>query len=120
MATMSLGLFSSFLTGETASFVVVPSSSSLRLVLARTSASLRSARTVTSATVSQDSQPSSGKQPRGIMRPRRISPEMQALVGVAEISRTQALKLIWAHIKENNLQVIFCFIHSLFLFKSFI
>ncbi|KAI4298532.1 hypothetical protein L6164_032080 [Bauhinia variegata] len=104
MATMSLGLFSSFLTGETASFVVVPSSSSLRLVLARTSASLRSARTVTSATVSQDSQPSSGKQPRGIMRPRRISPEMQALVGVAEISRTQALKLIWAHIKENNLQ----------------
>lgn len=38
------------------------------------------------------------------MKPRRVSPEMQALVGVPEIPRTQVLKLIWAYIKENNLQ----------------
>ncbi|KAI4295730.1 hypothetical protein L6164_035746 [Bauhinia variegata] len=101
MATVSLGLFSSFLTGETASSVAVHSSSSLRFALARTPANLRTVRTITSATVSQ---PSTGKQPRGIMRPRRVSPEMQALVGVPEISRTEALKKIWAHIKENNLQ----------------
>ncbi|GAB4849030.1 hypothetical protein Ancab_003842 [Ancistrocladus abbreviatus] len=41
---------------------------------------------------------------RGIMKPRRISEAMQDLVGAPEISRTQALKLIWAHIKQNNLQ----------------
>ncbi|KAK1358955.1 Upstream activation factor subunit spp27 [Heracleum sosnowskyi] len=44
------------------------------------------------------------REPRGIMKPRPVSPEMQAVVGVSEIPRTQALKLIWAYIKENNLQ----------------
>ncbi|XP_074345729.1 uncharacterized protein LOC141684588 [Apium graveolens] len=44
------------------------------------------------------------REPRGIMKPRPVSPEMQAVVGVPEIPRTQALKLIWAYIKENNLQ----------------
>ncbi|XP_045814815.1 uncharacterized protein LOC123908272 isoform X1 [Trifolium pratense] len=58
-------------------------------------------RTVISATVSQ---PPAGGKGRGIMQPRKISPEMQDLVGLPEISRTQALKHIWAHIKENNLQ----------------
>lgn len=38
------------------------------------------------------------------MKPRRVSPEMQAFVGVPEIPRTQVLKRIWAHIKEHNLQ----------------
>ncbi|KAJ6896298.1 hypothetical protein NC651_022496 [Populus alba x Populus x berolinensis] len=42
--------------------------------------------------------------PRGIMKPRRVSPEMADFVGAPEVSRTQALKLIWAHIKEQNLQ----------------
>ncbi|MED6119160.1 hypothetical protein PIB30_009262 [Stylosanthes scabra] len=56
---------------------------------------------VTSATVSET--PSSPKV-RGIMKPRKISTEMQAICGVDEISRTQALKQIWAYIKENNLQ----------------
>ncbi|CAL0332105.1 unnamed protein product [Lupinus luteus] len=41
---------------------------------------------------------------RGIMKPRRVSPEMQALVGLTEVSRTHALKHIWAYIKQNNLQ----------------
>jgi len=60
-------------------------------------------RTVTSATVSQP--PPTGGKIRGIMKPKKISPEMQDLVGQPEISRTQALKSIWAHIKEHNLQV---------------
>lgn len=59
-------------------------------------------RTVTHATVSQP--PADGKV-RGIMKPRKISPEMQDLIGLPEVSRTQALKHIWAYIKENNLQV---------------
>ncbi|KAJ8460595.1 hypothetical protein OPV22_033521 [Ensete ventricosum] len=49
----------------------------------------------------------SGKRrPRGITKPRPVSPELQAVVSEAEIPRTQALKKIWAYIKENNLQVL--------------
>ncbi|XP_058773077.1 upstream activation factor subunit UAF30-like [Vicia villosa] len=59
-------------------------------------------RTVTHATVSQP--PADGKIRRGIMKPKKISPEMQDLIGLPEVSRTQALKHIWAYIKENNLQ----------------
>ncbi|XP_077220618.1 protein TRI1-like [Tasmannia lanceolata] len=48
---------------------------------------------------------STGKrEPRGITKPRPISPAMQELLGVSEIPRTQALKQIWAYIKEHNLQ----------------
>ncbi|KAF7811055.1 upstream activation factor subunit spp27-like [Senna tora] len=95
MAIMCSGLFSTFLTGDTASsFAAAPPSrfSNLRMV-----------RSVTYATVSEPAS-ATGKKPRGIMKPRRISPEMQALVGLPEISRTQALKHIWAYIKDNNLQ----------------
>ncbi|CAK8539089.1 unnamed protein product [Lathyrus sativus] len=58
-------------------------------------------RTLTHATVSQP--PADGKA-RGIMKPRKVSPEMKDLIGLTEVSRTQALKHIWAYIKENNLQ----------------
>ncbi|XP_074308822.1 protein TRI1-like [Silene latifolia] len=44
------------------------------------------------------------RKPSGIMKPRPISPELQEFVGASEISRTQAVKLIWDHIKANNLQ----------------
>ncbi|RWR81438.1 SWIB/MDM2 domain-containing protein [Cinnamomum micranthum f. kanehirae] len=44
------------------------------------------------------------REPRGITKPRPISIEMQELLGVAEIPRTQALKQIWAYIKQHNLQ----------------
>ncbi|XP_057544781.1 upstream activation factor subunit UAF30-like [Amaranthus tricolor] len=47
---------------------------------------------------------STTRKPRGIMKPRPISPALQEFVGAPEISRTQALKVIWAHIKANNLQ----------------
>ncbi|PIA33052.1 hypothetical protein AQUCO_04200064v1 [Aquilegia coerulea] len=44
------------------------------------------------------------REPRGITKPRPISPAMQELLGVTEIPRTQALKQIWAYIKQHNLQ----------------
>ncbi|GMJ00591.1 hypothetical protein like AT2G14880 [Hibiscus trionum] len=75
------------------------SSSSPRLILPT---NVGTVRTVTLATASK---PATGpRTPRGITKPRRVSPEMQAVVGVPEISRTQALKQIWAYIKEHNLQ----------------
>ncbi|VAI28829.1 unnamed protein product [Triticum turgidum subsp. durum] len=41
----------------------------------------------------------------GIMKPKPISPELREFVGgAAELPRTEALKIIWAHIKGNNLQ----------------
>ncbi|KAK7253196.1 hypothetical protein RIF29_37719 [Crotalaria pallida] len=96
-SAMSLGLFtlSSSFVAET------PSKPSLLSLRPQPHAKIR--RSVTSATT-VSSQPSPPEKTRGIMKPRRVSPEMQALVGVPEISRTQALKLIWAHIKANNLQ----------------
>ncbi|KAG1342047.1 protein TRI1-like [Cocos nucifera] len=59
-----------------------------------------------SRTTSAEAAPEAGKkrQPRGITKPRPVSSELQALLGVKEIPRTQALKQIWAYIKENNLQ----------------
>jgi chromatin remodeling complex protein RSC6 len=45
------------------------------------------------------------KEPKGIRKPMPITPELQDIVGVSEIPRTQALKLIWAYIKEHELQV---------------
>ncbi|KAI7992472.1 Protein TRI1 [Camellia lanceoleosa] len=108
---VSLGVFSSFLAGDTSS--LTKSSSSLlsypRLGLHQSvppsQVNLRSVRTVTSATASKPATDAGKREPRGIMKPRRVSPEMQAFLGgVPEIPRTQALKLIWAYIKQHNLQ----------------
>lgn len=42
----------------------------------------------------------------GITKPKPISPELREFVGgAAELPRTEAIKLVWAHIKGNNLQV---------------
>ncbi|XP_022854518.1 protein TRI1-like [Olea europaea var. sylvestris] len=82
---ISLGVFSSFLPGET---IPLPE---------------------TLAAVSKSATETNKREPRGIMKPRRVSPEMQAFLGgVSEISRTQALKEIWAYIKQHDLQVIIC------------
>ncbi|EXB76660.1 Upstream activation factor subunit spp27 [Morus notabilis] len=97
---LSSGLISStssFLSAETPSFPSVPFPAARPFYL-------RVSRTPTLATASKQASSTSKGELRGIMKPRRVSPEMQALVGAPEISRTQALKLIWAHIKENNLQ----------------
>uniref|UniRef100_A0A5B6ZIJ4 DM2 domain-containing protein n=1 Tax=Davidia involucrata TaxID=16924 RepID=A0A5B6ZIJ4_DAVIN len=106
---ISLGVFSSFLTAETTSLAKSSSSSSsLRLIaasLAPSHVSLRTVRTVTSAAASKPVTETGKREPRGIMKPRRVSPEMQAFLGgVSEIPRTQALKEIWAYIKQHNLQ----------------
>ncbi|KAG6793115.1 hypothetical protein POTOM_002306 [Populus tomentosa] len=91
-----------FLSTETVPLLKLPfhtSSPSLRTLAARP-VNLRMGRTVvTCATAS-----TGNRAPSGIMKPRRVSPEMADFVGAPEVSRTQVLKLIWAHIKEHNLQ----------------
>ncbi|VVA99852.1 unnamed protein product [Arabis nemorensis] len=97
---VSSGTFSTtFLCIKTASFR--SQSSPLSLRLASHPAKLRM---VTSATASSEPAATNKKVPRGIMKPRPVSPEMQDVVGLSEIPRTQALKRIWAYIKENDLQ----------------
>lgn len=98
------------------SALVAPEAPSLSNLLRRSSAppSLRFVVTprggrvaiLRAATSAAYFEPAAGKwEPRGLTKRRRVSPEMQAVVGVPEIPRTQALKQIWAYIKENNLQV---------------
>ncbi|XP_016444247.1 protein TRI1 [Nicotiana tabacum] len=97
---VSLGFFSTFSAVETASFFK-SSSSSVRL-----GGNLPSVRMATFAASSKPATTEPKKrEPRGIMKPRRVSPEMQAFLGgLPEIPRTQALKFIWAYIKQHNLQ----------------
>ncbi|XP_011001566.1 PREDICTED: uncharacterized protein LOC105108804 [Populus euphratica] len=100
---ISSGIFSTFLSTETVPLLKFPSPTStppLR-ILAAPPANPRMARStvVTCATAS-----TGNRAPRGIMKPRRVSPEMADFVGAPEVSRTQVLKIIWAHIKEHNLQ----------------
>ncbi|OEL20841.1 hypothetical protein BAE44_0018137 [Dichanthelium oligosanthes] len=45
------------------------------------------------------------KEKRGIMKPVPVSEEFRKFAGGApEVARSQAIKLIWAHIKANGLQ----------------
>ncbi|KAI3448157.1 hypothetical protein Pfo_004822 [Paulownia fortunei] len=96
---VSLGVFSSFF-GETAS-LIKSSSVAVNLIPAYP----RPVRTVTIMAASKPAMETKKREPRGIMKPRRVSPEMQAFLGgLSEIPRTQALKEIWAYIKQHNLQ----------------
>ncbi|KAL6954271.1 hypothetical protein U1Q18_044395 [Sarracenia purpurea var. burkii] len=105
---VSLGVFSGFLAGESAS-LASSSFSSIRLgvpSLPSSQRNLRAVRAVTSAAAPRPATETGKREPRGIMMPRRVSPEMQAFLGgISEIPRTQALKKIWAYIKEHDLQV---------------
>ena len=38
------------------------------------------------------------------MRPKKVSPELAAVVGDGPMPTTEAVKKIWVYIKENNLQ----------------
>ncbi|XP_059647863.1 uncharacterized protein LOC132294134 [Cornus florida] len=102
---ISLGVFSSLSIGKTATLA---KSSSPRLIaapLTPSRVSMPTVRTVTYAAASKLSTETGKREPRGIMKPRRVSPEMRDFLGgVPEIPRTQALKQIWAYIKEHNLQ----------------
>ncbi|KAK8613591.1 hypothetical protein V6N13_101349 [Hibiscus sabdariffa] len=99
---VSSAIFSNFISPQTASFSANSSSSPSSSTSFLPTTNVRMVRTLTQATASE---PETGSRtPRGIMKPRRVSPEMEAVVGVPEIPRTQAVKLIWAYIRENNLQ----------------
>ncbi|XP_052191662.1 upstream activation factor subunit spp27-like [Diospyros lotus] len=100
---------STFFAGETASLAKPSSLSSLRFRFQSlpppSQVSLRAVSVVTTATASKPATDTRKREPRGITKPRRVSPEMQAFLGgISEIPRTQALKEIWAHIKQHNLQ----------------
>ncbi|XP_022856227.1 uncharacterized protein LOC111377384 [Olea europaea var. sylvestris] len=98
---ISLGVSSSLLVGGTASLVKF-SSATVKIV----PSNLRAVRTVSLAAASKPATTTKKREPRGITKPRRVSPEMQAFLGgLTEIPRTQALKEIWAYIKQHNLQV---------------
>eukprot|EP00262_Sarcandra_glabra_P021110 TRINITY_DN8724_c0_g1_i1.p1 TRINITY_DN8724_c0_g1~~TRINITY_DN8724_c0_g1_i1.p1 ORF type:complete len:132 (-),score=16.16 TRINITY_DN8724_c0_g1_i1:182-577(-) len=92
MATISLGCCSSIFTPDTVlkSPTLRPAPANLRMVSVSCTASKP-------ATTGK-------REPRGITKPKPISPAMQELLGVPEIPRTQALKQIWAYIKQHNLQ----------------
>ncbi|XP_073005409.1 upstream activation factor subunit UAF30-like [Typha latifolia] len=98
-AASSVGLFSTFFNGD-----LLPSSYAGTLVPSGVFPLRRRAVPPVSLRASDSPPPAGKRQPRGITKPRPVSPAMQALVGVPEIPRTQALKLIWAYIKQNNLQ----------------
>ncbi|KAI3445912.1 hypothetical protein Pfo_002577 [Paulownia fortunei] len=98
---MSLAVFSSFLPAQKVSFCNSSSSAIIRVV----PANMRVLRPVTISAAAKPATEANKSEPRGIRKPRRVSPEMQAFLGgVPEIPRTQALKEIWAYIKQHNLQ----------------
>ncbi|KAK6159242.1 hypothetical protein DH2020_006556 [Rehmannia glutinosa] len=98
---ISLGVFSSFLPVEKVSF----SNSSYSAIIRPVPANMRVLRSVTISAAAKPTTETKKREPRGIMKPRRVSPEMQAFLGgVSEIPRTQALKEIWAYIKQYDLQ----------------
>ena len=41
----------------------------------------------------------------GLTAPKKLSPELANIVGKKEASRAELMKLLWAYIKEKNLQV---------------
>ena len=40
----------------------------------------------------------------GLHRALKVSPELEAVIGVKEVARADAVSKIWAYIRENNLQ----------------
>ncbi|KAJ9561123.1 hypothetical protein OSB04_006283 [Centaurea solstitialis] len=104
MAAMPLGFCSTFSTAATpSSSSAMPKSSSSSLVFLQPKR-----RTVlTYATASKPATETETKKraPRGFSKPRPVSPEMKDFLGgTSEIPRTEVLKVIWAYIKEKDLQ----------------
>ncbi|CAH9144605.1 unnamed protein product [Cuscuta epithymum] len=101
---LSMGLFSGFVPGETTTYFK-PSFSASTLRIAPSLANLQTSRTVIVAASSKPITETKKPGVRGLMKPRRVSPEMQAFLGgVAETPRTQVVKAVWDHIKKHNLQ----------------
>ncbi|KAF2580584.1 hypothetical protein F2Q68_00006480 [Brassica cretica] len=95
----SSGIFSTVLCAKTIPFRTSPS---LSLFL-RHPDNLRMVRAVT---VTSEPATIKTREPRGIKKPRPVSPEMKDVVGESVIPRTQALKRIWAYVKEHDLQLV--------------
>lgn len=96
---MPLGALSGFLLAETAPIGNLSTSPNVAVV----PATLRVLRPLKVYAASKPATEIKSRAPRGIMKPKRVSPELQAFLGgVPEIPRTQALKEI---IKRHNLQV---------------
>ncbi|KAL8205156.1 hypothetical protein R6Q57_008707 [Mikania cordata] len=101
--SLPLGFFSAAGTPPLSKFPL----SSLTFVqpasIRQSHAKLRTA--VTYATASEPATETKKRAPRGFSKPRPVSPEMKEFLGGrTEIPRTEVLKVIWAHIKENGLQ----------------
>jgi len=65
---------------------------------------VRAAAASSKATAAAEAAPKK-KRATGITQPKPVSPALQAIVGAPEIPRTEALKRLWAYIKQHNLQV---------------
>ncbi|XP_071726234.1 uncharacterized protein [Rutidosis leptorrhynchoides] len=102
---MPLGLFSPV---GTTPLTKSPSSASSLMFVKPTSFRLSQVKVctiVTYATASEPATETKKRAPRGFSKPRPVSPEMKEFLGGrTEIPRTEVLKVIWAHIKEKNLQ----------------
>lgn len=106
---MPLGTLSTFSVAAAPSLSKSPSSSFIFLQPAsfRPSFNVKLKTSVTHATASEPVTETKKRAPRGFSKPRPVSPEMmEFLGGRTEIPRTEVLKVIWAHIKENDLQVV--------------
>lgn len=104
---MSLGVFTTLFAGTppaTVKSCYFPVPKKTLFVLNPSGANMRRLTCAASATPKAVKE-NKIREPRGITKPRPVTPEMQDIVGVPEIPRTQALKVIWAYIKEHNLQV---------------
>ncbi|KAI3753063.1 hypothetical protein L2E82_25108 [Cichorium intybus] len=103
---MPLGFFSTFSAAGTLSLTKSPSSSLTFVSPAAFKPSHVKLRTVvTYATASEPATDTKKRAPRGFSKPRPVSPEMKDFLGGRnEIPRTEVLKVIWAYIKEKDLQ----------------
>ncbi|KAL8116285.1 uncharacterized protein LOC141667731 [Apium graveolens] len=103
--SISLGLFTTLLAGPPPATTVkscyFPAPKKTIFVIHPSGANVRR---LTCAAAKVVKETKKIREPRGITKPRPVTPEMQDIVGVPEIPRTQALKVIWAYIKQHNLQ----------------
>ncbi|CAL9084780.1 hypothetical protein MUK42_31200 [Musa troglodytarum] len=61
-------------------------------------------RVLMAAAKAEAASPAPEKMKSGLLKPQSISPALKKFVGVPEISRNEAVKKIWEHIKLNQLQ----------------
>lgn len=70
------------------------------MAAARTS----TAASATTKTSAADGAPKTRGRPQGILKPQPVSPAFERFLGMSEISRSDAVKIVWDYIKEKKLQ----------------